>query len=56
VLKLYIDDMQARAEPLTAPHFVRGDKVLDVTTNLFLRGHGNMKLRDLQLGPFIIEE
>jgi hypothetical protein len=27
-----------------------------VTTNVFLRGHPNMKLRDRQLGPFAMEE
>jgi hypothetical protein len=38
VLQLRKDDMQARSEPSIAPHFVRGDKVSTVTTNLFLRG------------------
>jgi hypothetical protein len=41
VLQLHKDEMQARTEPLTAPHFVRGDKVSVVTTNLFLRGQTN---------------
>jgi hypothetical protein len=41
---------------LSAPHFVRGDKVTPVTNNLLLRGEPNMKLRDRQLGPFTIEE
>jgi hypothetical protein len=49
--------MQVRLEPSTAPHFVQGDKVSVVTTNLFLRGQPNMKLRrDCQLGPFTMEE
>jgi hypothetical protein len=45
-----------RTEPSTAPHFARGDKVSFVTTNLFLRGQPNQKLRDIQLGPFSVEE
>jgi hypothetical protein len=48
--------MQARSEPSTAPHFIRGDKVTAVTKNLFSRGHPNRKLRNRQLGPFTIEE
>jgi hypothetical protein len=48
--------MQARTEPYTAPHFVKGDKVSIVTSNLFLRGQPNRKLRDRQLGPFTAEE
>jgi hypothetical protein len=51
VLQLHKDDMQARSEPSTAPHFVRGDKVTIVAKNLFLGGQPNMKLRDRQLGP-----
>jgi hypothetical protein len=31
VLQLHKDDMQARTEPSTAPHFARGDKVSVVT-------------------------
>jgi hypothetical protein len=38
VLKLNKHEMQARTEPSTTPHFVRGDKVSFVTANLFLRG------------------
>jgi putative transposase len=56
VLQLHKDEMQARKEPSTAPHLVRGDKVSVVTTNLFLRGQPNGKLRDRQLGPFSVEE
>jgi hypothetical protein len=56
VLQLHKDEMQARTEPSIAPHFVKGDKVSVVTTNLFLRGQPNMKLRDRQLGPFTVEE
>jgi hypothetical protein len=56
MLKLHKDEMQARTEASTTPHFVRGDKVSVVTTNLFLRGQPNMKLRDGQLGPFTVEE
>jgi hypothetical protein len=37
-LQLHKDEMQACTEPSTAPHFVRGNKVSVVTTNLFLRG------------------
>jgi hypothetical protein len=48
--------MQARSEPSTAPHFIRGDKVTALTKNLFLRGQPNMKLRDLELGRFTVEE
>jgi hypothetical protein len=48
--------MQARTVPSTTPHFVREDKVSVVTTNLFLRGQPNKKLRDRQIGPFIVEE
>jgi hypothetical protein len=48
--------MQARTQPSTTPHFVRGDKVLVVTANLFLRGQLTRKLRDRQLGPFSVEE
>jgi hypothetical protein len=56
VLQLHKDEMQARIEPSTAPHFVKGDKVSVVTANLFLRGQPNRKLRDRQLGPFSVEE
>jgi hypothetical protein len=52
VLQLHKDEMQARTDPSTTPHFVRGDKVSIVTTNLFLRGQINTKLKDRQLGPF----
>jgi hypothetical protein len=38
LLQLHKDEMQARSEPSTIPHFVRGDKVTIVTNNLFLRG------------------
>jgi hypothetical protein len=48
--------MQERTEPSTAPHFAKGDKVSVVTTNLFLRGQPNRKLRERQLGPFSVEE
>jgi hypothetical protein len=53
---MHKDEMQARSEPSTAPHFVRGDKVIVVTKNHFLRGQHHRKLRDRQLGPFTIEE
>jgi hypothetical protein len=56
VLELHKDEMQARSEPLTAPHFVRGDKMSVVTTNPFLRGQPNSKLKDIQLGPFTMKE
>jgi putative transposase len=56
VLQLHKDEMQARTEPSTMPHFAKGDKVSIVTTNLFLRGQPNRKLRDRQLGPFSVEE
>jgi hypothetical protein len=46
VLQLHKDEMQARREPSTAPHFARGDKVSIVTSNLFLRGQSNRKLKD----------
>jgi hypothetical protein len=49
VLQLHEDEMQARLEPSTAPHIVKGDKVSTVTTNLFLRGQPNMRLRDRHL-------
>jgi hypothetical protein len=48
--------MQAHTQPSTAQHFTRGDKVSVVTTNLFLRGQPNRKLRDRKLGPFSVEE
>jgi hypothetical protein len=56
MLQLHKDEMQARTKPSTTPHFVKGDKVPVVTTNLFLRGQPNRKLKDKQLGPFIVEE
>jgi hypothetical protein len=56
VLQLHKDEMQARTEPSTAPHFVKGDKLSVVTANIFLRGEPNRKLRDRQLGPFTVEE
>jgi hypothetical protein len=56
VLQLYKDEMQARSEPSTVPHFVRGDKFTFVTKNLFMIGQLNRKLRDRQLGPFTIEQ
>jgi hypothetical protein len=56
VLQLHKDEMQARTKPSTAPYVVKGDKILVVTTNLFLRGQPNMKLRDKELGPFLVEE
>jgi hypothetical protein len=56
MLQLHKDEMQAHTKPSTAPHFARGDKVSVVTTNLFLRGQPNRKLRDRQLGPFSVEE
>jgi hypothetical protein len=56
VLQLQTDEMQARSEPSTAPHFVIGDNVNIVTNHLFLRGQANINLRDRQLGPFSEEE
>jgi hypothetical protein len=56
MLPLHKYEMHERLEPSTAPHFVRGDKVSFVTTNLFLRGQPTRKLRDRQLGPFSMEE
>jgi hypothetical protein len=56
VLRLHKDEMQARSEPSTTLHFVRGDNVTIITKNLFLREHHNMKLRYRQLGPFTSEE
>jgi hypothetical protein len=56
MLQLHKDEMQARTNPSTTPHFVKGDKVAVVTTNFFLRGQPNRKLKDIQLGPFIVEE
>jgi hypothetical protein len=50
------DEMPTRSELSTTSHFVRGDKVSIVTTNLFLRGQPNKKLRDRHLGPFTWEE
>jgi hypothetical protein len=48
--------MQARTKPPTTPHIVNVDKVSVITTNLFLRGQPNNKLRDRHLGPFTVEE
>jgi hypothetical protein len=48
--------MQARTSPSIAPHFARGNKVLVIMSNLFLRGQPNRKLIDKQLGPFTVEE
>jgi hypothetical protein len=56
VLQLHKDEMQARTEPATSPHFARGDKVPVVRTNLFLRGQPNRKLINKQLGPFTVKE
>jgi hypothetical protein len=56
VFLLHDDEMQARLEPSTAPHFIRGDKVTVVTKNLFLRGQPNRNLRDRHVGPFTVEE
>jgi hypothetical protein len=56
VLQLHKDERQARSDPSTASHFVRGDKVTVVTKDLFLRCQPYLKLRDRQLGPFAIEE
>jgi hypothetical protein len=56
VLQLHKDEMQARFEPSTAPHFIQGDNVSIVTKNLFLLGQPSRKLRDRQLGSFTIEE
>jgi hypothetical protein len=56
VLQLHKDQMQARLEPSTASHFVRGDKATVVTKHLVLRGHPNRKLQYRLLGPFIIEQ
>jgi hypothetical protein len=38
VLQLHKDEMHARIDPSTTPHFARGDKVPVVTVNLVLRG------------------
>jgi hypothetical protein len=46
VRSVHKDDMETRSQPLTTTHFVRGNKVLVVTTSIFLRGQPNMKLRD----------
>jgi hypothetical protein len=48
--------MHELEDPSTTPHFVGGDKVSIVTTNLLLRGQPSRKLRDRQLGPFAVEE
>jgi hypothetical protein len=56
VLQLHKDEMQARTEPSTTPHFVNGVKVSIVTSNLFLHRQPNKKLIDKQLGPFTMEE
>jgi hypothetical protein len=44
VLQMHKDEMQARTEPSTTPHFARRDKVSVVTTNLLLRVQPNGKL------------
>jgi hypothetical protein len=51
-----MDEMQARTKSSRAKHFAKGDKVSVVTTNLFLRGQMNMKLQDIHLEPFIVED
>jgi hypothetical protein len=56
VLQLHKDEMQTRTKPSKAPHFVRGDKVPIVTTDLSLRGQSNKKLKDRQLGSLSVEE
>jgi hypothetical protein len=56
VLQLHKDKMQARSEPSTVPHFVIGDNVKVVTTNIFLHGQTNMKLHDRHLRHFTLEE
>jgi hypothetical protein len=56
MLHLHKEEMQARSEPSTTPHFVRVDKVNVFTKNIFLPGQPNRKLLDRQLGPFTIEE
>jgi hypothetical protein len=56
VLQIHKDEMQACTQPSTTPHFARGDKVLVVTTSLFLRGQPNRKLKDRQLGPFTMQQ
>jgi hypothetical protein len=56
VLQLHKDEMHARSERSTAPHFVRGDKVTIVAKNIFLRGQPNKKVRDRQLGPSTVEQ
>jgi hypothetical protein len=56
VLQLHKDEMEARTEPSIAPQFDRGDTVTLVTKHLFLCGQPSKKLRDRQLGPFIVEE
>jgi hypothetical protein len=56
VLQLHKDEMQARTEPSTVPHFVRGDTMSVVTTNFFLRGQTNKKLKDRQHGVFPVEQ
>jgi hypothetical protein len=48
--------MQARSVVPTASHFVRGDKVIIVSKNIFLRRQPNRKMCDRRLGPFAIEE
>jgi hypothetical protein len=56
ILQLHKDEMKARTEPCTPPHFVKGDKVFAVKANLFLRGQPNRNLRDRHIGPFTMEE
>jgi hypothetical protein len=56
VLQLHKDDIQTRTYVSIAPHFTRGDKIIAFTKNLFVPGQPNIKLRDRQLGSFIVEE
>jgi hypothetical protein len=56
VLQLHKDEMHERSEASIAPHFVRGDKMPFVTTNLFVRGQPNTKLKDRQRGTLTREE
>jgi hypothetical protein len=55
VLHMHKDEIQARSKPSTAPHFMRGDKVLVVTTNLFLRGQPNGVPKGQTIGPFTLD-
>jgi hypothetical protein len=56
VLQIHKDEMQARTKPSTTPYVVTRDKVSIVTSSLFLREQPNMKLKDIELGPFTMEE